>query len=442
MIRTIGIGNFEAFGEGGAEIDLGKISILAGRNNSGKSSFLEALLLIKQSVNHSTINYNEPDSIVDFGGFEGIVHRGDTDRNIWIKFTVDMEGEPNIDEIIGSLSGLIDIGYSDVSKGLSYELVIEKEDFVQTVSIGNKKVFEVNSRGEILEPVKIKTLGTYSSQFKILSLAEEPEYHELEVIMALFKILRENIEAFHYVSSDRGLFNWSDKIQEESFFKDYVGFQGEYSLLKLYELHRNSLREEEGVVKEMYDCIIEELSNFGLKELLSGMRLGSRLFADYLDDTGYVANLKQAGAGSRQLLPLIVQLFCVKDSTIAIEEPEVSLHAEGQKNVIFTFFKAAKELNNNIVFTTHSNIPILSIPLVIENHPLDFKDIKVFHFERSEETDYEALHSELELNEYGYLVKPIPSYFEVERSLFKKWAETLGDEDNLDLDENDLEDED
>ncbi|MBN1762807.1 MAG: AAA family ATPase [Methanomicrobia archaeon] len=53
MISNIEIENFKCFGKGknfGKISELGRVSVIYGANNSGKSSILQAISLLKQSI--------------------------------------------------------------------------------------------------------------------------------------------------------------------------------------------------------------------------------------------------------------------------------------------------------------------------------------------------------------------------------------------------------
>ena len=71
-------------------IDLKPITILVGRNSSGKSTFLRALPLLRQSALTRT---SSPilwfGDFVDFGSYEGAVSDNDSKRNIAFKFALD-----------------------------------------------------------------------------------------------------------------------------------------------------------------------------------------------------------------------------------------------------------------------------------------------------------------------------------------------------------------
>ena len=71
-------------------VSLKRINILVGRNSSGKSTFLRLLPLLRQSVNNRlrspVLWYGED---VDFGSFDGAVHRNESERSIVLKFGFD-----------------------------------------------------------------------------------------------------------------------------------------------------------------------------------------------------------------------------------------------------------------------------------------------------------------------------------------------------------------
>src|SRR5438132_8593693 len=68
MFTRVEAKNFKAFGGKGVSLDLGRLTILVGENNSGKTSALEAIALLAQSATRrSTSNFNWQGPLVDFG---------------------------------------------------------------------------------------------------------------------------------------------------------------------------------------------------------------------------------------------------------------------------------------------------------------------------------------------------------------------------------------
>ena len=87
-VEAIRLQNFMAFEDTGW-LELRPITLLFGRNSSGKSALIRALLLLRQSLNTSRPGepflFTDPYG-VDVGGFKEMVHRGDAERHVWFHF--------------------------------------------------------------------------------------------------------------------------------------------------------------------------------------------------------------------------------------------------------------------------------------------------------------------------------------------------------------------
>ncbi len=86
MIKKVWLRNFKPFDEHGCWIDLAPITLIFGANSTGKSSFLQSLILLKQSWESlPSIQTLSPEgSLLDLGKFKNIVHQQNTLRPIEI----------------------------------------------------------------------------------------------------------------------------------------------------------------------------------------------------------------------------------------------------------------------------------------------------------------------------------------------------------------------
>ncbi len=57
MLQRLTLKNFKLFDETGVTIEPGKVTVLVGVNGTGKSSVLQALLLLKQSSGQPAVNW-------------------------------------------------------------------------------------------------------------------------------------------------------------------------------------------------------------------------------------------------------------------------------------------------------------------------------------------------------------------------------------------------
>lgn len=98
MLTELGLRNFKPFGASEATVPLSKINLIYGPNSGGKSSIIQALLMLKQSA-----EYIRPGNVfelvargqyVDLGGFLSMVHRHQVDLPLSIR--IDLNYGSNI----------------------------------------------------------------------------------------------------------------------------------------------------------------------------------------------------------------------------------------------------------------------------------------------------------------------------------------------------------
>ena len=87
MLTGIGLRNFKAFGDEMQEAPLSKITLIYGPNSGGKSSIIQALLLLKQSLK---VEYGKNRELVtrgdfaDLGSSQAMLHKHDEERELEI----------------------------------------------------------------------------------------------------------------------------------------------------------------------------------------------------------------------------------------------------------------------------------------------------------------------------------------------------------------------
>ena len=92
MLTGIGLRNFKAFGDEMQEAPLSKITLIYGPNSGGKSSIIQALLLLKQSLQADYLRRfgsHERDlvlkgELVDLNSYESLLHKHDTERDLYL----------------------------------------------------------------------------------------------------------------------------------------------------------------------------------------------------------------------------------------------------------------------------------------------------------------------------------------------------------------------
>jgi predicted ATPase len=95
VITTFSVTNFRAF-ENSGQLPLGPLTCLVGRNSSGKSSLLHALLVLRQSIEQRAVGSRTPQlnlngSLIDAGSYRDIVHHHKEDRQVEFRFEINLE---------------------------------------------------------------------------------------------------------------------------------------------------------------------------------------------------------------------------------------------------------------------------------------------------------------------------------------------------------------
>ena len=92
MLTGIGLRNFKAFGDEMQETPLSKITLIYGPNSGGKSSIIQALLLLKQSLKSDYYRRSKSDKrelvlngeLVDLSNIQSLLHKHDEKRSLGI----------------------------------------------------------------------------------------------------------------------------------------------------------------------------------------------------------------------------------------------------------------------------------------------------------------------------------------------------------------------
>jgi hypothetical protein len=124
------LGGFKAFRDI-EHLPIRPITLIYGENSSGKSSILQALLLLKQTIDQSedpSIPLLPKGNLVDLGGYREMAHGHVVDRPIAFQFSFDALGRvpgatPRFDPSLGSFGLRTEFGFAQESRGARLERV-------------------------------------------------------------------------------------------------------------------------------------------------------------------------------------------------------------------------------------------------------------------------------------------------------------------------------
>lgn len=152
MLRSWRVDNFKSI-PAGTEIALSKINVFAGANSSGKSSFLQSILLIKQSFQNLSVQKSVSinGSIVNLGTFDEIKNNNSDETNFRVGW--DFFPSPRVHYRALATSSLVDVAPARAPNRVSPQSI--KADFAWTASVQPSFLEEdgITEAGLQLQPV-------------------------------------------------------------------------------------------------------------------------------------------------------------------------------------------------------------------------------------------------------------------------------------------------
>ena len=382
-------------------IKIRPITLIYGPNSFGKSSILQSLLLLNQTVNeggdYKTVCLLPKGATVNLGTFSDLINKNDTSKELRIDISLPFNHYFDNENISAKqdtslLTKLYFSYYFKLTKG---HTILSKIDIWA-------KIIDYCNTDTIVETPKklIYTLELKSNQNNVYTiirhyrndiasdevfLGDSGQKQELKKISFFrleeflveepFKQIEEILQNLVYVSSFR--------IQPERVFipeqnrRDYVGKNGEYTAEILYDKE----------LKKNINYWLKEIAGYELSEDNGNDKVKSINLNDEKTHIQKI-NLLDLGSGIAQVLPIITQAFKSENNTILVEEPEIHLHPKAQATLGEMFAVAAKERNNTFVIETHSENLLLRLERLIRQGKLSKDDVSVIYVDKNENGSY------------------------------------------------------
>ena len=116
LLGELSVTNFKAFGAKVQSAPMSKITLIYGPNSGGKSSLIQALLLLKQSGRDQPASslINPKGDFVDLAGFRSMVHQHDIEREIWINLSMSTRKHPFLGTVASLDTVQVDMSFVNV----------------------------------------------------------------------------------------------------------------------------------------------------------------------------------------------------------------------------------------------------------------------------------------------------------------------------------------
>ena len=401
----ISIKNFKSI-QNLEEFELKPLTILSGNNSSGKSSFIQLLLILKQTLEIGSSkkqlfihgDYYKAKSQTDL-----ITGKKDS-KTLTIDFLISKEefkkfGDNVIKSLYDSFSDYtckLNLVFGFMANELKikrfyleYTTAIKPEFLLFEVGPQNNFKIESNNDSYFLStessqedgPDFLKEIQTvnYSSFFpisyeeSIQAISKDPKGRIIHSNSESITRLNINsIKSFLEIIFNELYYIGPLRIEPQDTYagdseKSWVGVKGEFTA-QLLETMRDEMVEcnvpkfEGDLIKfRKKQMTLLDASNIWICNIFKfGKRLYAKEIGDaysvYLvNDLGIETTLKHVGFGISQILPIVVQgLLMKKGDTLILEQPEIHLHPKIQ-SALFDFLYSLTLQGKNFIVETHSD---------------------------------------------------------------------------------------
>ena len=431
---TFSIKNFKSLKEN-IEIELKPITLLFGPNNSGKSSVIHSILILKEAMknteNDQSISLNN--KYTQLGTFKDTIYEHDETKNFEFNFQIESDNKKaSLNFQLGLVEGIL------MLKNFLFEfrdgsiLINNKEMTIQDV-YGNKNIIKSNnyklnniSYELLFNPVEYTQLYDYlkqeikffdkQSQFYSDQMDDSMPVNQIHGTM--HDIEKSKERTFELKSTIEDMFGLKQKVEDNIYFIRDSLLQLDFFNNKLRTFLqnvtvigplRNPFLNYYLVPDKIFDSVGMQGENFApillkllerresldrLNTWLKKLDISSNIILKKFEEIRAVyllnpilntpINLTNLGFGISQLLPILVEGIYKKNSLIIIQQPELHLHPKLQGDIADFLIYSHRENNNTFLIESHSEHILLRLQRRIAEGELDRREAAIFNLELTE----------------------------------------------------------
>jgi predicted ATPase len=384
-LTEIGVGGFKSFAEL-TKIKLGLLSILAGTNSSGKSSIMQPLLLMKQTIeapyDPGILLLDGPN--VKFTSSEQFITKKILPDNDSKKLQIFL-ATVNNNSFQSNFRWSIENGLSQHS---------------QTYTLwGKESLLRLNmSSAEIKEQISESNRSITRLPIDDFQVVREKCFfiirYGLGRVLLNYPAFADILRSMIHVPGVRG--------NPERIYKtaatDGNTYAGLFENYVVSVIDRFQKQEPEKLVQ-----LQSHLQKLGLTDTIQTQRLNEtqielrvgRVPGDSTD----TVNIADVGFGVSQVLPVLVALLVAQsEQVVYIEQPEIHLHPRAQVALAEIFAEAINR-GVQVIVETHSELFLLGIQTLVAENQIAPQDVQLHWFSRS--MDGSSTVTTAELDETG-----------------------------------------
>ena len=383
MLTQMRLQNFKCWQDTG-DIPLRPITGFFGANSSGKSSLIQALLLLKQTAESRdrglVFDFGDGNSLVDLGDFESVVYGHDTSRALKISLAWHPQGNlqywgGHFDQ--ARLDAEIDYRYGfevDVRKRIDVSfkpLLVERMAYRAGEAVfgmlrqdnGYYTVFSEGTDHQLTRRADQDRPFPPPIKCYRFPVQEEADFHFDESTSSTLELgFEKTLGRVYYLGPLRAypqrIYSWPGTRPGD------MGPKGEFVVSAILASWEQDEEIEQVEGQGSHSLTLEQYIAYWLKEigLIYDFRVvplaeGRRLFEVRVRKSAKSAevSLTDTGFGVSQILPALTLCFYAPEgSTVILEQPEIHLHPFAQSALADVFIDAWKKRNVQIIVESHS----------------------------------------------------------------------------------------
>jgi predicted ATPase len=347
MIKTIDIKNFKSIKE--KQFSLKNLNLLLGLNGMGKSSFIQALLALKQSQNliNGRLDLNS-NRFINLGTTKDVLYQYSKKQDL--SFDINF--------------------HSGNSINLQFKYEPEADYFLS-------KNIEINSFTELIRKIQQESLFTDNFQYLNANRKEPTSV---------------NPKNFSSVVNSRNIGNHGEFTAH--FIEVFNGDDLQFDNL----LHKESTSKDSVTGKEIVNKTLINQINLWMGEISPNVNVRTTsissdfILLEYVYKQPNFGNTNRfkpenVGFGISYGLPVVVSLLAAKPGElIIIENPESHVHPRGQAQLGRLIAKTAMN-DVQVIVETHSDHILNGIRVAVKENEISKEKVGIFYFERVVDAD-------------------------------------------------------
>ncbi|MBF0567478.1 MAG: DUF3696 domain-containing protein [Nitrospirae bacterium] len=363
MITSVSLKNFKCF-KGETVIPTRKINLYTGINGRGKSTAIQPLLLMRQSIEKYAatriIHFNG--SCVELGSFRDV-------RNISV-----------------SQRESIEIGFTDPKLQLAIKYIlrrVEEDDMIAEISeihicdnttqnSESDVIYELNKASEDYTPMNMNRFRN----IKVLRLSNLTPYDATENIPSHFFFNK-----IHYISAHRmGPQDVYVKTSYSTF--PNVGTRGEFTANILEKMKNEVVPKAMRLRTQVSETVLDQ-TNAWMNNIFTGGKIDiTSLEANSMLMTFDTYKPNNTGFGYSYVLPIIVSGLIAKEGDILIvENPEAHLHPSAQSGIAY-FLSVTAQRGVQVFIESHSENVLNGLRIAVKDKIIPPEDANIIYFDR------------------------------------------------------------